>query len=229
MIAELQAAIRSASRDSSVTAVVLRSESPRAFCVGADLKESLHMSADEARERHIELTSLLREVRGMPEVTVAAVGGMAVGGGLELALSCDLVVAGEEAVFALPEVRVGLIPSGGGSRLLVHRVGVQRAKEMILFGYRMGAGEAKAAGMVARVVPTPTLDAACTELVAGLCQGSPVALGIAKRIVDSTLELSAADSETLEHRGWVEAVSSPDYAEGLAAFLEKRSPAWARS
>jgi enoyl-CoA hydratase/carnithine racemase len=211
-------------RDSWV--VVLDAAGERAFCVGADLKErgGLDAAGWDANRGHIR--RLFAAVRGLPQPTVASVFGFALGGGFELVLSCDLAVAAEDAQLGLPETRVGIVPGGGGTQLLARRVGLARAKELILTGRRIGAQEAAALGVVVRVVPRAGLDAATLELAHEICACSPVAVREAKAAIDGGLGRPLDEALELEDGAWRRAVASRDREEGILAFNERRAPEW---
>ena len=157
---------------------------------------------------------------------MAAVGGYALGGGYELALSCDLIVAAEGATLGLPEVGLGLVPGGGGTQLLTRRVGRNRALDLVLTGRRVDAAEAYALGLVDRLVPVGTARAAARELAAEIARHSPVSLQAAKRAVRDGFEADLATGLTLEDQAWHEAAFSADRREGIAAFNAKRTPRW---
>src|SRR3954470_18092082 len=150
---ELVQATGELARDEDVRAVVLTAAGDRAFCVGADLKERNAMSDDEFRSQRVVFRTAFASVRDLPQPAVAAVHGFALGGGCELALSCDLLVADETAVLGLPEVTVGLVPGGGGTQLTLRRLGPGRAADLVLTGRRVPVGEARDLGLVDRVVP----------------------------------------------------------------------------
>src|SRR5438105_13319435 len=144
--------------------MVLRGAGDRAFCVGADLKERSGFSTEDFYENRRQVKGMFRALRAVPQPTVCAVFGFALGGGFELALSCDIVVAAEDALLGLPEVRVGLLPAGGGTQLLARKVGTARAKELIFRGRRINAGEALDMGLVAELAPRDRLDDAAMSL-----------------------------------------------------------------
>jgi enoyl-CoA hydratase/carnithine racemase len=173
------------------------------------------------------MASMFQAVREVPQPSVAAVFGFTLGGGFELALSCDLIVAADSTQLGLPEARVGLVPGGGGTQLLPRKVGSSKAKELIFTGRRMSAQEALALGLVARVVGRSELQAAALELARDIGKSSPVAVREAKRIVDATFGLSLEDAVALESEAWSRVIATADRAEGIAAFNEKREPRWA--
>src|SRR3954466_3371816 len=140
-------------QNDGVRAVLLTAAGDRAFCVGADLKERNAMSADDLRAQRVVFRAAFGGVLQLPQPVVAAVHGFALGGGCELALSCDIVVGDETAVLGLPEVTIGLVPGGGGTQLALRRLGAGRAADVVLTGRRIAAGEAHALGLLDRLVP----------------------------------------------------------------------------
>jgi enoyl-CoA hydratase/carnithine racemase len=209
-----------------ISAVVLASAVPEAFCVGADLKERNELDDDQLRAQRAVFVEAFAAVRELEMPTIAAVEGFALGGGCELALSCDLVVVAETATLGLPEVGLGLVPGGGGTQLLSRRVGPNRALDLILTGRRVDAEEAWRLGLVDRLVQAGGAWPAARELAAGIARHSPVSLRAAKRAVRDGLEADLATGLALEDRAWHEAAFSPDRREGVAAFNAKRTPEW---
>ncbi|MDP9417662.1 MAG: enoyl-CoA hydratase-related protein, partial [Actinomycetota bacterium] len=212
--------------DSAVRAVVLSSASEHAFCVGADLKErNSYTDADLMRQRPV-FRAAFGAVLDLPVPTVAAVHGWALGGGFELALSCDLLVADETAVLGLPEVTVGVIPGGGGTQLLVRRVGYGRAADLILTGRRVPAAEADRLGIVDRLVPAGRARAEALGVAGQIAANSPVGVRNAKRALRRALDVDLAAGLDVEDSAWRATAFSGDRAEGVAAFNEKRRPHW---
>jgi len=209
-----------------VRAVVLSAAGERAFCVGADLKERAGMSdADLLRQRHL-FRAAFGAVLALPQPAVAAVHGFALGGGCELALSCDLVVADETAVFGLPEVTVGLVPGGGGTQLALRRLGPGRAADLVLTGRRVAIGEADRLGLVDRRVPPGQAGPAARELASQIAANSPVAVRAAKRALRHGWGVGMEAGLDIEDAAWRTAALSADRREGIAAFAEKRLPVW---
>jgi enoyl-CoA hydratase/carnithine racemase len=169
---------------------------------------------------------MFSSLRKVPQPTIASVFGFALGGGFELALSCDIIIAAEGTQLGLPEVRVGLVPGGGGTQLLARRIGVGRAKEMIFRGRRIDASEAMHMGVVAKVTPPEELTAATMEVARDLCRSSPRALREAKVAIDATVGVQLEEGVALEDEAWRRVIATEDRAEGIAAFNEKRDPRW---
>ncbi|MBA3728352.1 MAG: enoyl-CoA hydratase/isomerase family protein [Actinobacteria bacterium] len=217
----LQAAARA-----DVWVAVLAAAGPKAFCVGADLKERNRLDDSGWLRNRILMRGMFDSLRAVPQPTIASVFGHALGGGFELALSCDLIVASEDAMFGLPEVRVGILPGGGGTQLLARKIGVARAKELVLTARRITAPEAHRMGLVGRVVPRADLAAATDDLAAEICRGAPVSVRESKRVIDRGFDLPLDDALELEDLAWRRTVASEDRREGIAAFNEKRGPEW---
>ena len=212
--------------DVSVRVVVLCSAVDRAFCVGADLKERVGFTDEELAAQRPVTRAAYASVLELPVPTIAAVEGFALGGGCELALACDLIVASESAVFGLPEVSVGLVPGGGGTQLLARRIGLNRAADLILTARRVEIDEAWRLGLVDRRVPTQTARAASYELARRIAAHSPVALHNAKTALRQGFDLSLAQGLEVEDQAWRRTAFSPDRVEGIAAFNDRRAPRW---
>jgi enoyl-CoA hydratase/carnithine racemase len=195
--------------DRGVRAVVLSSAVAKAFCVGADLKERNALTDDELHRQRPIARSAYIGVLELPVPVIAAVHGYALGGGCELALACDIVVADETAVFGLPEVSVGVIPGGGGTQLLARRIGWGRAADLVFTARRVDAEEAYR-----------------LELAATIAAHSPVGVRNAKRAMRIGLDLPLAAGLEVEDARWRATAFSGDRREGVAAFNEKRSPTW---
>jgi enoyl-CoA hydratase/carnithine racemase len=206
--------------------VILRAEGDKAFCVGADLKERASFTDEDFHINRAQMRGMFGALRAIPQPTIAAVFGHTLGGGFELALSCDLIVAADDTVFGLPEVGVGLLPAGGATQLLPRKVGLARAKELILTGRRFGAEEAVEIGLASRAVGRGALDGEAIEAARVICSLSPVAVREAKRSLDSALGASLEQGIEIEHDSWERVIVTEDRREGIAAFNEKRDPRW---
>jgi len=223
---ELTDLMRVVGDDTDVRAVVLAGSGDRAFCVGADLKERNALDNDGFAAQRLIFRAAFASVRALPQPAVAAVHGFALGGGLELALSCDVVVAEDAAVVGLPEVSLGLVPGGGGTQLALRRLGPGRAADVVLTGRRFPALEALDLGLVDRVVPAGSARAAATDLARQIADNSPVATRAAKRALRDGWSLDEAAAMDVEDVAWRMAAFSADRQEGIAAFNEKRRPTW---
>ena len=217
---------RAVAAERNVSVVLLVSALPDAFCVGADLKERNQLDDDGLRAQRAVFVEAFAAVREIGRPTVAAVEGYALGGGYELALSCDLIVAADTATVGLPEVSLGLVPGGGGTQLLSRRAGRSRALDLVLTGRRVGAAEAYELGLIDRLVPAGTARSAALELATAIARHSPVSLQAAKRAVRDGFETDLVTGLTLEDQAWHLAAFSADRREGVAAFCAKRAPRW---
>ena len=179
--------------------------------------------ADVARQRVLFARSFA-SLKIMPQPIIAAVRGFALGGGFELALLADLIIAGENASFGLPEVRAGLIPGGGGTQNLPRLIGKNRAKELIFTGRRIGAREALELGIVNRVVPTDRVEEAAEELAREICANAPIAVRQAKRAIDLGMESDLRTGMKIEIEAYNVNLATEDRQEGIRAFNEKRPP-----
>ncbi|HEV8373804.1 MAG TPA: enoyl-CoA hydratase-related protein [Actinomycetota bacterium] len=222
----LAAAVEPLATDPAVRAVVLAGAGDRAFSVGADLKERAGFDDHGWFVQREAFRRGFAAVRRCPLPTVAAVFGYALGGGAELALACDLVVAADDATFGLPEVRLGLVPAGGGTQLLVRRVGRSAAKDLVLTGRRVDAAEALRLGLADRVVPRAELPAAARGLAAEIAGNAPTAVRLAKWAIDLGADLAQEAAMEVEDQAWRRAVLSDDRREGIAAWVEGRDPRW---
>ncbi len=219
---ELDAAIASEELRSS-RAVVL-SAVGRAFSAGADVREMRGSSVAAVWGYYEALGEVYEHVASLPMPSVAAIHGYCLGGGLELALACDFRVADGTAVFGLPEVGIGILPSSGGTQRLVRLLGAARAKELLLLRDRFGAEEAERLGLVTLVVPEGSAEARALEIANELAQLPPLAVRVAKRAVDA-VEGSSRDAALLiERLAYGMLAQTEDHAEATAAFEERRDP-----
>ncbi|QIP84959.1 enoyl-CoA hydratase [Streptomyces sp. Tu 2975] len=210
--------------DRDVRVTVVASSSERAFCVGADLKERNSFSDAELVRQRPTARRAYTGVLELPMPTVAAVHGFALGGGFELALSCDVIVADATAVVGLPEVSVGVIPGGGGTQLLPRRVGAARAAELVFTARRVEAAEARELGLVDVLAEDARAEA--LALAARIAVNSPVGLRNAKKAMRLGQGLDLRAGLEVEDGAWRATAFSGDRAEGVAAFNEKRKPQW---
>lgn len=212
--------------DDRLSAVVVRSSSTRAFCVGADLKERRSFTDDDLHAQRPWMRAAFAAVLGLPMPTIAAVEGYALGGGCELALSCDVIVASSTAEFALPEVSLGLIPGGGGTQLLTRRMGWNRAADLILTGRRIDAAEADRLGLIDRLTEPEQARERALELADQIARNSPRSLRSAKHALRQGFDLDLTSALLVEEQAWERVAYSADRREGVAAFNERREPRW---
>jgi enoyl-CoA hydratase len=217
----LCATLEELDRDEDVRVIVVTGNE-RAFAAGADIGEMATASPiDMLRANRIAQWDRVRRI-GKP--VIAAVNGWCLGGGCELAMALDLIIAGEGARFGQPEIGLGVIPGAGGTQRLTRAIGKSRAMEMILTGEPIAAAEALSRGLVARVVPDELVVEDSLALAATIATKSPVALRVAKEAVNAAFELSLTDALAHERRLFYLLFASEDQKEGMAAFLEKRQP-----
>jgi enoyl-CoA hydratase/carnithine racemase len=226
MACRLAAVCREIGADRQVRAVVLSASGDRAFCAGADLRERNRMSDAELLRQRPAFRAAFGGVLGLPQPVVAAVHGYALGGGCELALSCDLIVADETAVFGLPETTVGLVPGGGGTQLALRRLGAGRAADLVLTGRKLDVTEAERIGLADRRVPAGTARDHAFELAETIAANSPVAVRAAKQAIRHGWGVGLEAGLDIEDAAWRTAATSAGRREGIAAFAEKRSPRW---
>ncbi len=223
---QLTEACTEVAADRRVRAVVLSAAGTRAFCVGADLKERAAMTDADLLAQRLVFRAAFGAVLGLPQPAIAAVQGFALGGGCELALSCDLIVADQSAEFGLPESTVGLVPGGGGTQLALRRLGPGRAADLIFTGRRVGAAEAERLGLADRLVPEGTAASHALALARSIAANSPVSVMNAKRSLRLGAGLDLAAGLEIEDAAWRAAAFSGDRKEGIAAFVAKRKPQW---
>lgn len=223
---DIAGAAASLSTDPSVRAVVLTSTSDKAFCVGADLKERDALSDAELMDQRPVARAAYGGILALPVPAIAAVEGYALGGGLEIALSCDIVVAGESATVGLPEVSVGLIPGGGGTQLLTRRVGWSRAASVIFTARRLPAAEAGRLGVVDEVVASGDARRRALEIASQVAAHSPVGVRSAKRAMRLGADVDLVTGLEVEDACWRATAFSGDRREGVRAFTQKRTPRW---
>ncbi|HYS67127.1 MAG TPA: enoyl-CoA hydratase-related protein [Paraburkholderia sp.] len=223
---ELQCVWSELEHNRDVRVVVLTGEGERAFCVGADLKNPSVSGLEYwAAPRPGGFGGIaLRETLNVP--VIARVNGYALGGGFEMVLGCDLVVACDEASFGLPEALVGRMPLDGGMTLLQRQIPYRQAMAMLMTGRRVSAREGLEMGLVNEVVPRAELDAAVERWVQALLACAPLSLQAIKQVVRRTSTLSPADAQALRLPAVVAALQSEDANEGVRAFQEKRKPVW---
>jgi enoyl-CoA hydratase/carnithine racemase len=218
-------ALRDAATDPSVRCVVVRGTGPM-FSSGMDLGSlaALSEAPEDLRAFRRACLDAWNLAEEMTKPTVCAIHGACIGGAMELALACDLRVIAADALIGMPETRIGLIPDVGGSSRLPSVVGLGRAKELIMTGKLIGGEEAERIGLVNRVAPPEQLDEAVQTLVDELLACAPVAVGLAKRVMDASAKPALAATLELEVTAQERCAATADFAEGAAAFREKRQP-----
>jgi enoyl-CoA hydratase len=223
LMTELIGALQTFDADSEIGCIVVTG-SEKAFAAGADIKQMAQASVVEMIDS--PFIGYWDSLSRIAKPIVAAVSGWCLGGGCELAMACDLIVASETAVFGQPEINLGIIPGAGGTQRLTRAVGKSVAMDMVLTGRRLSAGEALQFGLVARVLPAAGFEAAAVAVAAEIAAKAPVALRMAKEAVNHAYELPLAEGVHLERRLFNMLFATADQKEGMAAFVEKRPPQW---
>ncbi|WOL16703.1 putative enoyl-CoA hydratase 2, mitochondrial isoform X2 [Canna indica] len=224
MLRGLQNAIERIGNDSSANVVVVSSLVPRIFCAGADLKERKLMNTSEVEQFVNSLRSTFSSLEALSVPTVAAIEGAALGGGLEMAISCDLRVCGEESTFSLPETGLAIIPGAGGTQRLPRIVGRSAAKELILTGRRINGKEALSMGLVNYCVPAGEAYNKALHIARDINQKGPLAIRMAKQAINKGMEVVMSSALAVEEECYKQLLDTEDRLEGLAAFAEKRKP-----
>jgi enoyl-CoA hydratase/carnithine racemase len=221
MQTEIQAAAVELGARTDVGAVIVYG-GPRVFAAGADIKEMAGMSYQDMLRASVGLQNAFTSVARIPQPTIAAVTGYALGGGCELALCCDLRIAADDAKLGQPEILLGIIPGAGGTQRLPRLVGVSRAKDLVMTGRHVAADEALAMGLVNRVVPADEVYPAAQELAARLARGPALALRAAKEAIDRGTEVDLETGLDIERVRFAGLFATDDQSIGMAAFVEKR-------
>lgn len=226
LLDELEQALNNAEQDAEIRAVIITAKGEKVFSAGADLKAAAEFSADpEKAEAFLRRgQEVFRKIEHFPKPVIAAINGLAVGGGLELALACDLRIAADTAKLGAPEVGLGLIPAWGGTQRLPKLIGMSRAKELILTGTPITAKEAEKYGIVNKVVPADELMSTALVLATQIAGNAPIALKYAKSAVNQSFKLSIEEGNDLEAQYAKELFGTKDLAEGIMATLQKRKP-----
>lgn len=223
LLGELVAALQILDTDTSVGAIVVTG-SEQAFAAGADIKEMVDASAVEMLLR--DFISQIDGIRSIKKPVIAAVSGWCLGGGNELAMSCDMIVASDTACFAQPEINLGVIPGAGGTQRLARTVGKAVAMEMVLNNRTLSALEAQQFGLVNRVVPVDRYLEETLSLAAEIANRAPLAIRFGKDAINQAFETFLADGLANERRSFYFLFSTDDQQEGMQAFIEKRDPEW---
>ena len=223
LLAELMDALAAFDADDAIGAMVVTGNE-RAFAAGADIKAMANASAVEMLTgSFVESFAKIREIK---KPIIAAVSGYALGGGCELAMSCDMIIASETAKFGQPEVTIGVIPGAGGTQRLTRAVGKAIAMEMVLNNRTLSAQEAERYGLVNRVVPPERVLEEALALAEEIAARAPMAVRLGKESVNKAFETSLTEGLEFERRAFYFLFATEDQKEGMAAFIEKRKPAW---
>jgi enoyl-CoA hydratase len=223
LMEELVDAVQVLDADSNVRCIVLTGNE-RAFAAGADIKEMSGATAVEMLER--DQFSKWEAIRRLKKPIIAAVSGFALGGGCELAMLCDTIIASESAQFGQPEIKIGVIPGAGGTQRLTRAIGKAKAMDLILTGRFINAQEAEKAGLVARIVPTELYLDEAMKMAVQIASMPPLAVQMAKDAVLNAFETTLQAGLLNERKNFYMLFATEDQKEGMAAFAEKRPPVW---
>jgi len=223
LMQELKEALRELDNDSNVRVIILTGNE-RSFAAGADIKQMAGKTAIDMFD--IDQFSTWDQIRKTRKPLIAAVSGFALGGGCELAMTCDMIIASETAKFGQPEIKIGVMPGAGGTQRLTRAVGKAKAMEMVLTGDFIDAEEAKAYGLVNRVVPVEMYMHEALSLAKRIAAMSPVAAKLAKESVNRAYETHLDEGLHFERKNFYLTFASEDQKEGMNAFVEKRKPAF---
>jgi enoyl-CoA hydratase len=223
LMREVMDALESFDKNDTIGAMVITGNE-KAFAAGADIKEMAEKTIEQMMDRdHVAVFGRIRTIR---KPVIAAVSGWALGGGCEVALSCDMIVASESAQFGQPEINIGVIPGAGGTQRLARSVGKAIAMEMILNDRRLTAQEARQFGLVNRVVPVEGYLEEAIQLAEEIAARAPLAVRAAKRMINKSFERTLTEGLAAEKQEFYNLFASEDQKEGMQAFIEKRKPEW---
>jgi enoyl-CoA hydratase/carnithine racemase len=223
LVFEVLAALKTFQEDKEVGAIVITGDG-KAFAAGADIREMQNMTFVECYKK--DMLAHWTDVTKIKKPIIAAVNGFALGGGCELAMMCDIIIAGENAVFGQPEVKLGTIPGGGGTQRLLRAVGKSKAMELILTGLQITATEAEKYGLVSRVVPAGQVLEEAVKMASIIAAHSQPIVAMAKEAVNAAEEVSLAEGLRLERRMFHSTFALHDQKEGMSSFVEKRIAQW---
>jgi enoyl-CoA hydratase len=224
VVEEILRALGDAGNDENVRVIVLTGAGEKAFSAGADIKSMVGMTALKARELSLMGERLCLALENAEKPTIAALNGYAVGGGLEVAMSCDLRIASENVRVGQTEVNIGLIPGWGGTQRLTRLVGIGRAKELVFTGKMIDAKTAMQLGIVNMVVSLDKLKETVRQVALELASKAPIAVKVAKSLINKGADVSLDSALALEREGFGVVASSEDFKEGVSAFIDKRKP-----
>jgi len=226
LLLELKAAVDDLRFRPEIRVVIITGAGPKAFCAGADLKERATMAPLEVKRFIFTIRNLFTAIEALNKPVIAAINGIALGGGTELALACDMRLAADTASMGLTETRLAIIPGAGGTQRLPRLIGRGKAKELIFTGRRVSAAEALDMGLVNQVCAPDDLLDACRALAAEICETGPVAIEQAKYAINHGLETDLHTGLAIESNAYWVTIPTKDRLEGLAAFREKRKPVY---
>ncbi len=221
---ELETGLYEAEKDEDLRAIILTGQGDKAFVAGTDILEMRHLTPSQARDFALLAKGAIDRIENLGKPVIAAVNGVALGGGCEIALACDLRIASENARMGLPEITLGIMPGSGGTQRLQRIVGMSRAKELIFTGEVIDAGTALGIGLVNRVVSPESLMEEAERLAERMAGLGGVALRMAKAAINQGASMSLGEALHYEIECFSQCFATNDQKEGMAAFLEKRKP-----
>src|SRR5580658_9099363 len=226
LMRELKAQLQTFDADKSIGAIILTGNE-RAFAAGADIKEMRVRTNPEAMVEDF-IGANWEAVLSVKKPVIAAVAGFALGGGCELAMMCDIILAADTAKFGQPEINLGVLPGAGGTQRVTHAVGKSKAMDMILTARMMDAAEAERANLVSRVFPADQLVAEALKIAEKIASLSPVSVSMAKQAVNRAFETTLVEGVRYERALFLSLFGTPDQREGMTAFVEKRKPVFGK-
>ncbi|MEQ8242785.1 enoyl-CoA hydratase-related protein [Fulvivirga sp.] len=221
LMGELRDALKELDSDDNVRAIIITGNE-KAFAAGADIKQMADKTAIDMLK--IDQFSTWDQIRKTKKPLIAAVSGFALGGGCELAMTCDMIIASETAKFGQPEIKIGVMPGAGGTQRLTKAIGKAKAMELVLSGRFISGEEAQQYGLVNKVVPVEMYMYEATQLAKEIAQMSPIASQLAKEAVNRSFETHLDEGLTFERKNFYLAFATEDQKEGMRAFIEKRKP-----
>lgn len=224
LLEEFQSVIGRIKEDRDVRAVIITGAGEKVFCAGADLKERANMNEDEVRHAVDLIRRMMDMTEQLPQPVIAAINGIALGGGTELTLACDIRIASETATLGLTETSLAIIPGAGGTQRLPRLIGLGRAKELIYTARRISAFEAKEYGLVEHVVPANELENKAMEIAGRIAENGPIAIRLAKEAITKGMQEDLKTGLQMERQAYEGVIHTKDRTEGLQAFREKRKP-----
>ncbi|MDE5414940.1 enoyl-CoA hydratase [Alkalihalobacterium chitinilyticum] len=224
MLYDLHEAIHEVKYNPEVRCVVIKASGEKVFCAGADLKERAGMDPIQVKRTVSLIRGNINDIEALPQPVICALNGSAFGGGLELALACDIRIAADHIKVGLTETSLAIIPGAGGTQRLPRLIGKGKAKELIYTARRVDAYEAEKIGLVEYVVPLESMDQKVSEITSQIAKNGPIALQQAKYAIDRGLEVDLQTGLALEQKAYEVTIPTKDRIEGLSAFKEKRTP-----
>ena len=226
MLLAVRDQIEAVKSNKDVRVVIITGAGEKAFCAGADLKERATMPPEKVKEFILTIRNLFTSIENLNKPVIAAVNGIALGGGTEMALASDIRIASHNALMGLTETRLAIIPGAGGTQRLPRLVGKGKAKELIFTGQRIGAEEALRIGLVNKICPLEDLLTEARDMAAMICETGPIAIEQAKYAINYGLETDLSTGLAIESNAYWLTIPTKDRLEGLAAFREKRKPVY---